>query len=704
MLKILRRQLTDRKFRAEEQDLLKNIEGLIEACEESIYELQTRVEKFKESSGDGLQAAARTATRQLAYPFKQSTLRKLDADIDEIVSHLSLALQVLQAKDICNVQNDTEDAKALLNLVRADQISSTIHEWLKSPDATINYNEAYKKKHPGTGLWFVKGSSFSAWLVKPKSFLWLNGFAGCGKSVLCSTAIQYALRHRRSNPRIGIAFFFFTFNDNSKQDASAMLRALVLQLSSQLNDNYGLLSRLHDSYRNATPPDQALVDCLHQLVRAFEHVYIILDALDESPRNKYRGAMLQALVDIWAWSEPGFHLLVTSRDETDIREVLREELYASSDEVVSIKNDSVDSDIASYVSGYLKGSRKLRRWEKYHDQIEKALIERADGVFRWVECQFMALESRSGSKRQLDVLLASLPRSLDKTYERMLLNIDEESVEDVRRILTLLCCAKRPLTVLELIDGVAVELGDDPQLNLDGRLLGKDEICRVCPGLIEVDAQLDDETATVRIAHFSVQEYLESRRIVDSKAATFSVRRPEAHTEIACICLTYLLEPALSMSRYPKREYPLALYAAQTWHEHLRDGGENTHYAKQQALRLFQNTGGEFENWVTIWNVDNSHGVKLCGRVPSPVYYASLLGLDLVLSKLLYENLSGAACSGLTVSEVSGLVNAQGGDYRNALQAASLRDHEKIVQLLLERNAGANAQGGGREARAVEGS
>jgi hypothetical protein len=382
VLESLRRQLTNRKFRADEQGLLETIEGSIEYCEENIQELQTKIEKFKDTSGDSIRAAVRTASRRLAYPFKESTLRKLDADIDEIVSHLSLVLQVLQQKDISNVQDDIEDAKAVLDLVRAGQISSTIRDWLKAPDAAINYNEAYKVKHPGTGLWFVNGPFFSAWLAKPKSFLWLNGFAGCGKSTLCSTSIQYAFRHRRSNPRIGIAFFFFKFNDESKQDASAMLRALVLQLSSQLNDNHALLSGLYDRYRNATPPDHDLEDCLHQLVRAFEHVYIILDALDESPRIKHRRGVFEALVIIREWLEPGLHLLVTSRDEADIRDVLHDKLCASPDEIVLMKNDSVDSDIASFVSSYLKTSRGLRKWEKYHDQIEKALTERAIGV--WV--------------------------------------------------------------------------------------------------------------------------------------------------------------------------------------------------------------------------------------------------------------------------------------------------------------------------------
>jgi hypothetical protein len=381
VLESLERQSNNRKFRADEQDLLEIIEGSIKACEENIDELKTKIEKFKHCSGDGIRAAVRTATNQFAYPFKLSTLQKLDADINEIVSHVSLALQVLQQKDIGNVQDDIEDAKSILDLVRASQISSTIHDWLKAPDATVNFNEACKTKHPRTGLWFVKGSCFSAWLAKPKSFLWLNGFAGCGKSVLCSTAIQHTLRHRRSNPRIGIAFFFFTFSDESKKDASAMLRALVLQLSSQLDHNHALLSQLHDRYRNATPPDPELEGCMHQLVRAFEHVYIILDALDESPRNEHRRGVLDALVTIREWSEPGLHLLVTSRDEPDIRDTLRDELYTSPDEIVSMKNNSVDSDIASFVSSYLKDSRKLQRWEKDHDQIKKALTQRADGVY-----------------------------------------------------------------------------------------------------------------------------------------------------------------------------------------------------------------------------------------------------------------------------------------------------------------------------------
>ncbi len=39
-------------------------------------------------------------------------------------------------------------------------------------------------------------------------------------------------------------------------------------------------------------------------------------------------------------------------------------------------------------------------------------------------------------------------------------------------------------------------------------------------------------------------------------------------------------------------------------------------------------------------------------------------------------------------------VNAEGGEYGNALQAASEEGNENIVQLLIERGADVNAQGG----------
>ncbi len=94
----------------------------------------------------------------------------------------------------------------------------------------------------------------------------------------------------------------------------------------------------------------------------------------------------------------------------------------------------------------------------------------------------------------------------------------------------MLCFAARPLTVLELIDGVAVEI-NSARLDSKRRLRDADDLLEICPGLIDIDLSANNNNMTgiygrferptqiVRIAHFSVQEYLESERIQRQKTA-----------------------------------------------------------------------------------------------------------------------------------------------------------------------------------------
>ncbi len=372
----LKKTITNRKIQADERGLLKNIETSIKNCDSLIRELQEECEKFTNTSSNGIKATIRTAGRRAIYPFRQSTLQKLDENIDEIRANLLPALGVLQLKDHKRTHNEIAEIKSLLDLVRTYQISSDLRDWLKAPDTTIDHEAACRKKHPGTGIWLTKSARFSRWLREENSILWLNGFAGSGKSVLCSTAIQSVLRHRRSDPRIGITFFYFTFNDKSKQDDSAMLRALLLQLSSQLQDGHTDLTRLHSSYKNSSPPSRVLMGHLRRLVERFQHVYIMLDALDESPRDRARDFVLDTLEKMREWGLQGLHFFITSRNEPDIHESLN--LFSTQD--VIMKNTGIDQDIVNFISSRLDIDRRLRKWLPYRNKIQNTLAERAKDV------------------------------------------------------------------------------------------------------------------------------------------------------------------------------------------------------------------------------------------------------------------------------------------------------------------------------------
>jgi len=379
--------LSRRRFVPDEQSLIAQVESSIQDCKDLIFELQQEVEKFSDDSKSGLRTAIKTASRRLAYPLRQSTLQKLDEDIGDIRENLSFALNVLQINDGQKVQGDLHDIKSVLELVRTSQVSKEVRDWLKAPDATTNHHEACAKRHATSGVWFVKGSAFTKWLEEDRSFLWLNGFAGCGKSVLTSTAIQYTFRHRRSNPRIGIAFFYFSFNDSSKQDVSGLLRAVLLQLSNQSNDTEINLTNLYDSYKPGEPPIPALLECVRQAIQKFQDVYLIVDALDECPRYGARERVLETLIDFRNWSIHGLHILVTSRDEIDIRE----NLAPSSTEDISMKNTGVDQDIAEFIQGHLERDRAMQKWSTHRSQIQDVLTAKAGGVYCFPFCYFVCL-------------------------------------------------------------------------------------------------------------------------------------------------------------------------------------------------------------------------------------------------------------------------------------------------------------------------
>lgn len=376
ILQSLKNALSNRGFEADERDLIKKIQTSIENCDELIYELHGECQKFSKATSNGIKAVVKVAGRQATYPFRQSTQQKLDEDIRQLCDNLSVALSVLQLKDNKIIQEDIADVTFLLNFLRTNQVSENIRDWLNAPDSTINHNAACAKKHSGTGTWFVKSSRFEAWLTEGNSFLWLNGFAGSGKSVLASTAIQFAFRHWRSSSSIGIAFFYFTFNNESKQDESAMLRALMIQLSSQLRDGHSDLARLHNSFKHGLPPSAELADCLRRLLQRFHHVYIILDALDEVPPNKAREDVLDNIGMMQNWQFTGLHLLVTSRDLPDIRRSLN----FSSVQELKMRNTGIDKDIKKFISSRLHVDRRLQKWLPYHSKIEETLAKHAQGV------------------------------------------------------------------------------------------------------------------------------------------------------------------------------------------------------------------------------------------------------------------------------------------------------------------------------------
>ncbi|MDI1493601.1 MAG: hypothetical protein OHK93_005393 [Ramalina farinacea] len=377
MFRHLEDALSSHTFEEKEESLVNSVGTSITNCNDLIRKLQDKYQKFAEvkEASPTLKDSFKLKGRQVAYPFRKPTLLKLDEDISKIQENVSFALNVLQLNDAQKLHKIVAEIQANVDSMRIQQIPRYLTDWLEAPDVTIDHNAARDKKFKNTGRWLIESPAFVTWLKEENSMIWVKGLPGSGKSILCSTAIEAVWQQRRGDSQIGVAFFYFTFNDSAKQDVSSMIRPLLLQLSSQLQDGHANLVQLYESHTFGLPPSTVLLDCLRNLILKFRHVYILVDALDESPRSGSQEAVLEAMETLRNWGLQGLHLFVTSRDERDIG------LYLDvpTTRQITMQNREVADDIANFINGRLE-DRIFKKLSPWGGKIREALTKGAGGV------------------------------------------------------------------------------------------------------------------------------------------------------------------------------------------------------------------------------------------------------------------------------------------------------------------------------------
>ena len=299
--------------------------------------------------------------------------------------------------------------------------------------------------------------------------------------------------------------------------------------------------------------------------------------------------------------------------------------------------------------------------------------------FRWAACQLDVLEGCL-DYRQLKKALASLPKTLDDTYGRILTAIPAEYKAHVVRILQFLTFSERLLSVKEIVDAIAVDTEAEPYFDARNRMPDPQEVSRYCSSLVAVDSTGSGDV--LQLAHFSVKEYLTSDRLDSGLAPAF--HKVTASASIARVCVAYLLHfnEIISPEEAATR-FPLALYSAKFWMRFAAAAEDDKEGLLQLIERLFCFQEAPYKVCYSLHRPDRPRLIyqenRLLDRPASPLYYAALGGLRGTVHMLLDKKVN---------------VNAQGGNYGNALQAASLRGHEQVVKLLLEKKADVNAQGG----------
>jgi hypothetical protein len=155
------------------------------------------------------------------------------------------------------------------------------------------------------------------------------------------------------------------------------------------------------------------------------------------------------------------------------------------------------------------------------------------GMFLWVVFQLAELctaESDDG----IQTILRHLPKDLGETYDRLLGRIvGSERQRLVKRMFQWIICARRPLTTEEICEGIAFTIDDDfwNVAKIPTDILRP---VRACGNLIVID----EETRTLQMAHYTVQQYILHTSTSPDKFFHFDPQ--EAEELLGEVCIAYL--------------------------------------------------------------------------------------------------------------------------------------------------------------------
>lgn len=276
--------------------------------------------------------------------------------------------------------------------------------------------------------------------------------------------------------------------------------------------------------------------------------------------------------------------------------------------------------------------------------------------------------------KEIKLALKSMPRELNELYKQTLDRIQTQAGNDGAlgmRILSWITHAKRPLSVEELLHGLAVEYDDDAgkldELDKDN-LLSQESLVDVCAGLVVMDST----SRIVRLVHYTTQEYFDKERLHLFK---------DAEVDISRACLAYLSYnfgtdfTARELRMKVLQSHPFLEYVTVHWFLHVESCilAESPDPDFLKVVARFKSSEMISISSDLLLELSDSLHMFLRDRFKLdrrskvfPLKVAACLGLKELLIVLLDR--STGSCPGLDSS----------------LVLASCRGHLKIVNLLLQ--------------------
>ncbi|KAJ6260361.1 hypothetical protein Dda_4587 [Drechslerella dactyloides] len=472
----------------------------------------------------------------------------------------------------------------------------------------------------------------------------------------------------KTNGDVCVCYLYCDYNDEETLKETNLIANLLRQL---LHSNSHIPETIVNLYRRYSERKtkltrQELLRLLHDQFRSFSEVYLIIDALDEIPKEgDERDKLVDDLHDFRRFHE-NIHILVTSRKLASIEADFNGES--------SLEIRANEDDIKKYVENGIAGSGSLKLLIQsdpcLQDQIIRRITETTQGMFLMARLHMDSIAD-AHNRKDLDDGLSSLPGELHEAYTISLDRIqkqDKKDVELANRILSWLLLSFRPLRLTELQHVLAVD-GDRKHINPE-TIIPEEVLISVCCGFVVIDR----ESRIVHPFHRTLLEHL--------------ARQREQHickdqADLARSCLYYLCfdafadGPCETYEDVDRRidEHPLLKYAASYWGHHACEAGELDqdlttlilNFLNTEKLLEFSKQVDEFDGYFDP--LYEGRGRPMYATGFTGLHAAAYFGLEAVIPALISQGAD---------------LTAQDGFCRTAFDAAALNGQDRVLTILLK--------------------
>jgi hypothetical protein len=367
-------------------------------------------------------------------------------------------------------------------------------------------------------------------------------------------------------------------------------------------------------------------------------------------------------------------IIITSRPHIPVTSHLSDVIK------LSLGAEYLHSDIKAFVETEVS---KLQQFSgSLGDEVREALIDGANGMFLWVSLILEDLK-KSTKPRAIRKALETLPSDLPGIYMNILHQIRKYDQTTAQSILQWVVWAIRPLTLEELTIAIAIapehtsmsSMKDDMHIDL------KQDLRLIFGPILRIE---DDNT--IHLIHQSAKDFLIGTNIATKGGLSLPAwvtSSENSNAQLAVFCLTYLTfdecedgpvsaerfweENVMQNMELRKQKLPFLNYAATHWPEHARQADRSDEY--HVLCKTFLNLAGSRQKMNLAYQIFAFSQLEGYQET-APLQIASSLGLTTIAEDLL---------------DLGADINAQGGQYDNALQAAVVKSHVSMVCMLTAR-------------------